>query len=161
VADGTQASRRPRGIRLSDDEERAWQAFLHAHHDLMRVLEAELEAEHGLSIGDYDVLVRLARGPERRLRMTDLAQRVMVSPSGLTRMVDRLVERGLIDRSRSTRDARVMLVQLTEDGRHLVRRAARTHLRGIREHFTDRLSDAQLRTLADILETIAGPHRSH
>jgi len=93
--------------------------------------------------------------------MTELADRVMLSPSGLTRMVDRLVEEGLVQRDRFDGDARVMLARLTDDGRHVLRQAARTHLRGIREHFTGRLSPTQLRNVASALETITGPHEPH
>jgi DNA-binding MarR family transcriptional regulator len=146
---------------LNDSELRAWQALLHAHQRVTRTLDAELRAEHGLSLSDYDVLLRLARAPDRRLRMTDLAERVMMSPSGLTRIVDRLVASGFVERARSGGDARVMLVQLSDAGRHVLRRAARTHLRGIREHFTGRLTPAQLRTVAIALENIAGPHVPH
>jgi DNA-binding MarR family transcriptional regulator len=158
TSQGRRSEARPR---LGDHELRAWQALLHARHEVMEKLETELEAEHGLSLGDYDILVRLARAPERRLRMTELAKRVMVSPSGLTRMVDRLVVEGLVERERSDEDARVMLAHVSERGRALARRAARTHLRGIREHFTGRLSERELWTLATILETITGPHRPH
>jgi DNA-binding MarR family transcriptional regulator len=147
--------------RLSDAELRAWQAFLHAHRQVVRRLDAELRSEHDLPLNGYDVLLRLARAPERSLRMTDLAERVLMSPSGLTRVVDRLVEAGLVRRERSAGDGRVMLAHLTEEGRRVVRRAARTHLRGIREHFTGRLTGAQLREVAAALETIAGPHRPH
>jgi DNA-binding MarR family transcriptional regulator len=146
---------------LTDTELRAWQALLHAHHDVIRKLDAELHQEHGLSLGDYDVLLRLARAPGRSLRMTELADRVMLSPSGLTRMVDRLVDEGLVQRDRFDGDARVMLARLTDDGRHVLQQAARTHLRGIREHFTGRLSPTQLRNVASALETITGPHEPH
>jgi DNA-binding MarR family transcriptional regulator len=84
-----------------------------------------------------------------------------MSPSGLTRMVDRLVGEGLVQRERIEGDARVMLARLTDRGRQVLRRAARTHLRGIREHFTGRLSQAQLRDVAAALEAITGPHRPH
>src|SRR6266508_3886459 len=94
---------------LGPEEMRAWQALLHAHHDVTRALDAELRDEHGLSMGTYDVLLRLARAPARTLRMTDLAARVMLSPSGLTRVVDQLVEAGLVERDRFEGDARVML----------------------------------------------------
>jgi DNA-binding MarR family transcriptional regulator len=151
----------PKRARLTQPEERAWQAFLHAHHDVVERLEDELEREHGLSLGDYDVLVRLARTPERRLRMTELSRRVMVSPSGLTRMVDRLVAAGLVDRERFRGDARVMLAHLTDAGGRVARRAARTHVRGIREHFTAKLTEERQHTLADILDAITGPHRPH
>src|SRR6266516_947172 len=97
---------------LTDVELRAWQGLLHAHQRVMRILDAELREEHQLSMADYDVLLRLARAPERRLKMTELARRVMMSPSGLTRVVDRLVARGLVRRNRTDGDARLMLAQL-------------------------------------------------
>jgi DNA-binding MarR family transcriptional regulator len=146
--------------RLTDEELRAWQALLHAHDTVVRQLDAELRAEHDLHLVEYDVLLRLARAPDG-LRMSDLAERVMLSPSGLTRMVDRLVADGLVERDRFDGDARVMLVRLTDQGRRALRQAARTHLRGIRDHFTGRLSPGQLRAVASSLETIAGPHRPH
>ncbi len=146
---------------LTDVELRAWQGLLHAHQRVMRILDAELREEHQLSMADYDVLLRLARAPERRLKMTELARRVMMSPSGLTRVVDRLVARGLVRRNRTDGDARLMLAQLTGEGRQVLRTAAKTHLRGIREHFTGHLTDAQLRSVAKALERIAGPHEPH
>jgi len=85
---------------LNDAEIRAWQAFLHAHHQITRKLDAELRSEHELPLNAYDVLLRLARAPGRRLRMSDLAERVMMSPSGLTRVVDRLAADGLVRRER-------------------------------------------------------------
>jgi DNA-binding MarR family transcriptional regulator len=124
-------------------------------------LDAELREDHGISFGSYDVLVRLARAPGRSLRMTELANRAMLSPSGLTRVVDQLVDQGFVERVRVQHDARVVMARLTERGRHVVRQAARTHLRGIRDHFTGRLSQAQLRNLASALETITGPHQPH
>jgi len=147
--------------RLTETELRAWQALLHAHHQVISRLDAELQREHGLTFGAYDVLLRLARAPGFCLRMSELAERVMLSPSGLTRMVDRLARAGLVERNRFKGDARVTLARLTDRGRRLLRRAARTHLRGIREHFTSRLSDTQLRSAASALETIAGRHEPH
>lgn len=146
---------------LSDAEIRAWQAFLHAHHQITRKLDAELRSEHELPLNAYDVLLRLARAPGRRLRMTELAERVMMSPSGLTRVVDRLAAEGLVRRERFDGDARVMLAQLTDKGRQVLRRAAKTHLRGIREHFTGQMTVAQLREVASALETVTGPHQPH
>lgn len=151
----------PVKTRLSAAELRAWQALLHTHQHVLRRLDAELRAEHGISLGDYDVLLRLARAPERSLRMTVLADRVMMAPSSLTRVVDRLVAIGLVKRGRIEEDARVMLVQLDDRGRKLLREAARTHLRGIREHFTGRLTESQLEAAAEILERISGPHQPH
>jgi DNA-binding MarR family transcriptional regulator len=149
------------GTEMNATELRAWQALLHAHHDVMRQLDAELREEHGLSMSAYDVLLRLTRAPGHSLRMTDLAERVMVSPSGLTRTVDRLVSKGLVERDRFDGDARVMLARLTDRGRQVLRGAAKTHLRGIRRHFTARLSETQLRNVASALEAITGPHEPH
>src|SRR5918996_5197595 len=146
---------------LSDAELRAWQGLLHAHELVVGRLDDELRREHGISFGAYDVLLRLARAPGRCLPMSELARRVMLSPSGLTRMVDRLVEEGLVRRRPFEADARVTLACLTERGRTRVRAAADTHLRGIREHFTGRLSQAQLRSVASALGAIAGPHEPH
>jgi DNA-binding MarR family transcriptional regulator len=148
-------------IDLSEAELRAWQSLLHAHQQVTRTLDTELRTEHGISMADYDVLLRLAQAPQRTLRMTDLAERVMMSPSGLTRVVDRLVKAGLIRRDRAEDDARVLLASLTDQGRQVLRRAAKSHLRGIREHFTGKLSQMQLRNVASGLEVITGPHRPH
>jgi DNA-binding MarR family transcriptional regulator len=146
---------------LSATELRAWQALLHAHDQVTRKLDAELRDEHGLTLVSYDVLLRLARAPARTLRMTELAGKVMRSPSGLTRVVDRLVAEGLVGRERFEGDARVMLARLTDRGRQVLRRAAATHLRGIREHFTGQLGQGQLRNVAAALEAVAGPHEPH
>jgi DNA-binding MarR family transcriptional regulator len=146
---------------LTETELRAWQALLHAHHDLVQRLDLELREEHGITFGEYDVLLRLARAPGAALRMTDLADRVMLSPSGVTRLVDRLMVRGFVRREADQDDARATLATLTDEGKRRVRVAARTHLRGIRQHFTGRLSERQLRQVAVALEIITGPHRPH
>jgi DNA-binding MarR family transcriptional regulator len=147
--------------RLDDGELEAWQAFLHAHAKVTQALDAELRREQGLTWSEYDVLVRLARAPGRSLRMSDLAQRVMMSPSGLTRVVDHLMHEGLVDRHRDAKDARVVFAELTQKGRERVRRAAQVHLRGIRKHFSGPLTSAQLRSVASALKAIAGPHEPH
>ena len=147
--------------RLTDVEVRAWQALLHAHHDVVRALDRELREGHGVTFAEYDVLLRLGRAPERALRMSDLAERVLLSPSGVTRLVDRLTARGLVERKADPGDARVALASLTTEGTRSLQRAARTHLRGIREHFTSLLSETQLRAVAAGLEEVAGPHAPH
>ena len=147
--------------KLTDAEMDAWQALLHAHHQITRTLDAELREEHDLTLGEYDVLLRLVRAPDRTLRMTEIAQRILISPSGLTRVVDGLEEKGWVERRRDSDDARVVRARLTDAGREKVRKAARTHLRGIREHFTGRLSHAQLRAVASALQVITGPHVPH
>jgi DNA-binding MarR family transcriptional regulator len=147
--------------RFTDVEMRAWQALLHAHHQVIRRLDWELREEHDLPLASYDVLLRLARAPSRALRMSDLAERVLLSPSGTTRLVDRLVAKGLVQRQTDPEDARLILAGLTEEGLRQLRRAARTHLRGIREHFTGQLTDWQLRHIASGLEAVTGPHAPH
>jgi DNA-binding MarR family transcriptional regulator len=147
--------------KLSETELRAWQALLHAHHEITTRLDADLRIAHDLSLADYDVLLRLANAGSHGLRMTELAARVMTSPSTLTRRVDGLVQRGLIERAKFEGDSRVTLARLTVRGRGLVRRAAVKHLEGIREHFVDRLTDAQLDDVASALEVIAGHHQPH
>src|SRR6266540_1921298 len=94
---------------LTETELRAWQALLHAHHDLVQRLDLELREEHGITFGEYDVLLRLARVPGAALRMTNLADRVMLSPSGVTRLVDRLMVSGFVRREADQDDARATL----------------------------------------------------
>jgi DNA-binding MarR family transcriptional regulator len=147
--------------RLADHELDAWQAFLHTYHHVMTVLEVELSTEHKLTLAQYDVLLRLARAKEPSLRMTQIAERVLVSPSGVTRVIDGLASRGFVERERSTDDARVVLARLTEDGRKAIKRASKTHLRGIREHFSGRLTESQLREVTAGLQVICGPHQPH
>jgi DNA-binding MarR family transcriptional regulator len=146
---------------LTETELRAWQALLHAHHMVTSRLDAELRTSYGLSLADYDVLLRLAHAGSPGLRMTVLAERVMTSPSTLTRRADGLVRKSLIERRRLETDSRVTLTRLTPRGRGLIRRAAVLHLRGIREQFVGRLTDDQLRDVATALEVIAGPHQPH
>jgi DNA-binding MarR family transcriptional regulator len=144
-------TRRP----LSADEMAAWHAFIRAHARVARVLEAELEAEQGLSLPAYEVLAHLSEAPEGRLRMSDLAALSVLTPSGLTRVVDRLVREGCVERQRCESDARVVYAGITEVGRDRVSRAYPTHLRGVREHLIDRLTPAQLAAIRDALEPLA------
>jgi DNA-binding MarR family transcriptional regulator len=147
--------------RLDELELRAWQSLLHAHHDIVGKLDGELRERHGITFSEYDVLLRLARAPERALSMGDLAERTMLSPSGTTRLADRLEASELLVRRPGPGDRRVALATLTPTGLRLLRAAARTHLRGIREHFTGRLSRRQLDQVASALEAIAGTHAPH
>lgn len=148
-------------MRLTEAELRAWQAFLHAHHEVVGRLDEELQHAHGVTLAEYDVLLRLARAPGRALRMGDLAARVLLSPSGITRLVERLVPRGLLYRDPDPVDRRAALATLTDEGLRLIRAASRTHVRGIREHFSGQLSGPELRAVASALERIVGPHVPH
>jgi DNA-binding MarR family transcriptional regulator len=134
----------------------AWRAFLRAHASITRALEAELEAEQDLSLASYDVLVQLAEAPDRRLRMTELADAVLLSRSGVTRLVDRLEKGGLVARCRVASDGRGVAARLTEAGLDRLRTASRTHLRGVGQHFVNRLDEADLQILERISRHLAG-----
>jgi DNA-binding MarR family transcriptional regulator len=116
----------------------------------MRTLEAELLAEQDLPLASYDVLVQLAEAPGRRLRMTELADAVLLSRSGVTRLVDRLEKAGLVARCPVETDGRGVAARLTDAGLDRLRTASRTHVRGIGQHFVDRLDDADLHVLERI-----------
>ena len=136
---------------LNSSELGAWRTFLLAHATVVRRLEAELVLEHDLALASYDVLVQLSEAPDQRLRMTELADRVLLSRSGLTRLVDRLERDGLIAREACPSDARGTLAVLTEAGLTRLRAAWPTHLRGVVEHVTSRLSPLEVEQLATIL----------
>ena len=112
-----------------------WRAFLLAHARVSRRLDEELRAEHDLSFAEYDALLTIAQAPGRRIRMGLLAEEVLLSKSGVTRLIDRLVDDGLVERSACLADARGAEAVLTERGLDRLRAASRTHLRGISEHF--------------------------
>ena len=112
-----------------------WIAFLQAHAAVTRRLEAELSAERGLSLAEYDALLQLAIADGRRLRMSELADRVVLSRSGMTRLVDRLEGDGLVERRTCESDARVLWATLTELGSQRLRAAVPVHMRGVEEHF--------------------------
>jgi len=136
---------------LRGEQLRPWRLFLRAHSVLTRQLEAELLAEHDLPLASYDVLVQLAEAPGRRLRMTDLAERVLLSRSGLTRLVDRLEREGMVERVACPSDARGTFTVLTPAGLARLRDAAPTHLRGVSEHVLSRLEATELEALAAVL----------
>lgn len=129
----------------------AWSTFLRAHARVVRELERELQADQDLALTDYDVLVQLAAAPDRRLRMSELADRLLLSRSGVTRLVDRLVANGLVERVSCEDDRRGQWAALTDAGRGRLRRAAPTHLRGVATHFLDRLSADDLASLERML----------
>jgi DNA-binding MarR family transcriptional regulator len=132
---------------------RAWGAFLRAHASLMRRLELELETETGLPLADFDVLIQLAvAGGE--LRMTELAHRALVSRSGMTRRVARLVEERLVRRGQDPDDRRGILVELTARGRARLKEAMPVHARGVARHFASRLEPGDLDRLEKALRKI-------
>ena len=131
---------------LNDEEMAAWSGYIDSLSKLSAALEADL-APHGLTIGDYEVLVHLSEAEEQRLRMCDLARRLRLSPSGLTRRLDGLVRNGLVRRSPSDDDRRVMLATLTPKGFQVLAKAAPDHVAGVRRHFLDHLDADEIRAL--------------
>lgn len=121
---------------------------------MLRSLDADLTRTHRLPLSSYEVLLQLALAPRRRLRMTALAEEVLMSPSGLTRVVDQLERDGLVLRERREDDGRSFDAVLTSEGRKRLRAANEAHLERVRELFLDRLSDEQLAALGDIWTTL-------
>jgi DNA-binding MarR family transcriptional regulator len=131
----------------------AWDAFLRAHATLMRRLDLDLAQATGLTLGDFDVLAQLARAGGE-LRMTDLAARVLLSRSGMTRRVTRLVEEGLVRRANADGDARGVVVALTDAGVARLTETAPVHLRGVSELFVAQLDDQELAVLKNALKKV-------
>jgi DNA-binding MarR family transcriptional regulator len=138
---------------LDESEMQAWQAFLRASTRLMERLDAELDG-FGISLADYEILVHLSDEPTGELRMTELAARTLVSRSGLTRRLDRLVEGGLVMRRSCATDRRGVLAVLTPAGRARLEEAAPTHVDGVRRHFISQLRNQDLLALADALNAV-------
>jgi len=133
----------------------AWRAFLEAHAAVLRPLERELEAECGLPLPWYDVLVQLNEAPDKRLRMQSLARAVLLSKSRITRLVDSMEAAGLIRRQPCPKDKRGMEVLLTVAGYERLRAASPVHLRGIAEHFSQHLTAEEAATLRRALARVA------
>ena len=131
-----------------------WTRFLKAHSAITRRLERDLADEHGLTLSDYDVLLQISQAPERRLRPVEIARAVLLTRSGITRLVQGLEHAGHVERVDCPDDARGSLVKLTPSGLELVRAARATHLAGVAELFSDRYSDEELETLAGLLERL-------
>jgi DNA-binding MarR family transcriptional regulator len=148
AASKPESGRRP--AELTPEEFAAWRGFLRAHAYLSRVLEAELLTDQQLSLASYDVLVQLAEAPQRRLRMTELAAAVLLSRSGVTRLVDRLEKAGLVARCPVAGDGRGVAAELTAAGLDRLRNAAPTHLAGVIRHFVQQLEPADLDAMARI-----------
>lgn len=145
---------RDAGEPLDAAELAAWRGLLRVHAALLSELDAELCAEHGLPLHSYEVLLTLASAPEGRMRMSEIAESVLISRSGLTRLVDRLVRDGLIERSECPTDRRGSYAALTPAGRRRFEAARRTHLAGVRARFLDRFSEAELRRMAALWERV-------
>jgi DNA-binding MarR family transcriptional regulator len=144
------------GFGLAQAELRAWRGMLRVHAMLTKALDAQLEAAHGLPLTDYEVLLHVANADSRRMRMCDLAESVLLSRSGLTRLVDRLERDGLLARASCSSDARGAFATLTEAGEAKLREARETHLAGVRSLFLDRLTPEQQALLGDAWDAVLG-----
>lgn len=140
----------PRDPRL-----RPWRAFVLAHAHVSRRLDEDLRAEHGLSLQEYVSLLILAEAPDRRLRMGRLADALTLSKSGVTRLIDRLVDDGLVERVTCASDARGAEARLTKAGVDRLRTAAPTHLRGIAEYFLATIAPDDLPEIERVMTDVA------
>jgi DNA-binding MarR family transcriptional regulator len=128
-----------------------WVSFLRAHAAITRELSAQLQREHDLTLNDYEVLLHLSHADGGRMRRVDLAQRIVLTASGITRLLEGLERAGYVCKETCASDARVSYAKLTDEGADKLRAAAQTHLRGIDELFLSRYSGSELTTLAELL----------
>jgi DNA-binding MarR family transcriptional regulator len=138
---------------LTPSEMDAWMGFINTVEPLRAALDADLQP-HGLALGDYEVLAFLSEAPERSMRMTDLAQRLRLSPSGLTRRLDGLVRAGYVERRSCPSDRRVMYAGLTDDGFAFLQRIAPDHVASVRRHFIADVDDDDLAAVARVFGRI-------
>lgn len=148
------AKRPSSGARLDERELRAWRGLLRVHASMTKALDTQLDAAHGLPLSSYEVLMFLADADGERMRMCDLASSIILSRSGLTRLVDRLERDGYIKRVSCSSDARGAFAQLTPAGCDKLAAARATHLSGVRSLFLDHLTPAELDALADTWERV-------
>lgn len=134
----------------------AWQSYLRGYATILRALDAELVAGFGMTSRDYEVLLHLAQAPEHRLPMSALAERTMLTRSGITRLVDGLVACGCIERVACERDARVSYARLTGPGLERLREAGAAHVESIRRLFLAHFSAGEIETLAGLLSRLPG-----
>ncbi|MGZ4689080.1 MAG: MarR family winged helix-turn-helix transcriptional regulator [Acidimicrobiia bacterium] len=139
---------------LTDAEFRAWHGCLQFTNTVLRALDAALAAAHGISVKEFDVLITLFNASGERLRMTELAERVLLTPSGVTHLVTRLERDGLVRRIVDPDDRRSFFAALTRDGHRRLRDSRPTHNEVVRTHLTQRLSATQLATLGRLWDTI-------
>jgi DNA-binding MarR family transcriptional regulator len=135
---------------LSAHELSAWRGLLEVHARVTQELDTQMQAAHGMSVSAYEVLMFLADAPQHRMRMSDIADRVLLSRSGCTRLVDRLVRQGYVSRCAADSDGRGLFAALTPAGLEKVRAARRTHRAGVRRFFLDHLTLTDQIALGDI-----------
>jgi DNA-binding MarR family transcriptional regulator len=139
---------------LDASEQQAWRTLINVHTRLLARLDAELQEHHNLTLADYEVLVHLSEAPGGSMRMAELAQRLLLSPSGVTRRLDGLVRDGMVERHSCPSDRRGSLAVLTGDGRARLEEAAPTHVGGVRRYVVEAMTREQLLALGESLESV-------
>ena len=132
----------------------SWISFLRSHSAITRELSAQLQREHGLTLNDYEVLLVLSHAEGGKMRRVDLAETILLTASGITRLLEGLERAGYVCKETCPSDARVSYAKLTDDGRQKLSEAAVTHLRGVDELFLGRYSGSELATLAELLSRL-------
>jgi DNA-binding MarR family transcriptional regulator len=135
---------------------RTWTRLLRAYASTTRVLSSELQSEHGLTLNDYEALLLLSRADERRMRRVDLARRLLLTPSGVTRLLEGLERAGLVERASCESDLRVTYAQLTDAGLEKVEAASCGHVASVRALFEEHFSEQELAELAETLARLPG-----
>ena len=138
----------------------AWRSYLQSHASILRALDAELVAEHGMTTRDYEVLLYLSQAPDRKLPMSALAESTMLTRSGITRLCDGLVASGMIERTSCESDARVSYARLTDEGYEKLRSAGCTHIASIQRLFLEHFSEEEIAQLAGMLGRLPGATHS-
>ncbi len=134
----------------------AWVRLLRGHAGMRRTVTAQLQADHGLTVNEYEAMLLLSHAPDGRLRRVDLADSLQLTPSGVTRMLDGLRERGLVDKAECPGDARVTYAVLTDAGAAKLREASCSHIAAIGALFEERYSESEIETLAELLGRLPG-----
>lgn len=140
---------------LSEDEQRAWRAWISASQLVNHRLSQDLQRKHGLTLADYEILVQLSESPDRRMRMSELADRTYASRSRLSHQVDRMVKKGFVERQECTVDKRGLFAVLTDDGWAAIVSAAPDHVASVREHLVDVLPSKEFAALGSACETVS------
>jgi DNA-binding MarR family transcriptional regulator len=139
---------------LTDSEQASWRAWIEASNTLNNQLSADLQRQHDLTLADYEILVQLSEHPDRRLRMSELAEATLASRSRLTHQVDRLVKRGWIERQECELDRRGSFAALTEEGWQAIVAAAPDHVESVRAYLVDALGPEEFAALGAACEQI-------
>ena len=134
----------------------SWTRLLRAHATLTRTVNSQLEAEHGLALNEWEVLLRLGRAPERRLKRVELASQLLLTPSGITRLLERLETAGWVEKASCPTDGRVTYAVLTGAGLAKLGEAAETHVAAIQALFSERFTPEELETLGSLLARLPG-----